>query len=65
MYLFMTLTPFKTLHQFSSRYVAQFSILFLNDLINDYSKLQYLIKILLLILGGISGCISLHTYYYP
>jgi hypothetical protein len=59
---FMIFTSFKIVHQFSSRYVAQYAFLSLNQEQIDDNK-NIIVKVFLLVLGSILGLYSLYSYY--
>jgi hypothetical protein len=60
---FMTITSFKIIHQFSSRYVAQYSFLSLNQEQNKSREFLDNLKIILLLVGAVLGLNSLYSYY--
>ncbi len=60
----LAVSPFKTIHLFSSRYVAQSShILFL---LSPHLQLRknYTLRVLVLLAGGLLGLNSVYTYYF-
>ena len=61
--LFMALSPFKILHQFSSRYIAQSAYL-VTGLTNQSESARFLqLRLFLLVAGSAAGLYSLHIYY--
>ncbi len=61
--LLMTFTSFKIVHQFSSRYIAQFAFLSLNLAPKEKTFPAIILQISLLIVGMLAGINSLLTYY--
>ena len=59
----MTLTTFKVTHQFSSRYIAQFSFLHLNNDYDQENNINYFAIFLILIFGAMFGLYTLNSYY--
>jgi hypothetical protein len=59
----MTSTTFKITHQFSSRYIAQFSFLHLENDSDQKENIHYSARLLILIFGALLGLYTLNSYY--